>query len=221
MHKGDCSRCGAAWETTAFNGPSTNKRPPEGKYAVLQVSWKEAHLVCPACWDLSLSEGFDLTKLEDRKRWGAVDWDSPERVAAQEEAKEERASKIAELEDVIRGIKVMTFTPSRPFEVIGPVFGVGSSEAADEMKFVSEMLGVVGIRLGAQGSPPEAFQSVVSSLSVSCAELGGEAVVGASFEHRISLASGSGITGALGRGPKHQAVEIWGYGTAVKWTTEK
>ena len=58
--------------------------------------------------------------------WAAIDWDSPERVAAQEEAKEERASKIAELEDVIRGIKVMTFTPSRPFEVIGPVFGVGS-----------------------------------------------------------------------------------------------
>ena len=90
-------------------------------------------------------------------------------------------------------ILISTGDIREPYEILDAIFAVdGSTES-----FFSEL------------NPDEAFEDVKQQLRERCHRLGGHAVINCHFEYRNALADGF-----LG---KKQALEIFGYGTAIRF----
>lgn len=92
-------------------------------------------------------------------------------------------------------IPVSTGNITRDYEVIDSIFALDSHKE--------------GFFSGA-ANPGLAFDCVKEQLRKVCLELGGDAVISCQFEYRNALADG--IFG------KKQCIEIFAYGTAIKYT---
>lgn len=90
-------------------------------------------------------------------------------------------------------IKISTTDVEQDYEILDAVFALDSSTA----------------KIFSSANPGQAFDGVKKQLQEVCANLGGNAVVGCQFEYRNALADG--IFG------KKQSIEIFAYGTAVKF----
>lgn len=91
-------------------------------------------------------------------------------------------------------LPVTTGNISRNYEVIDAIFALDSHKE--------------GFFSGA-ANPGKAFDGVKGQLRQRCTELGGDAVICCQFEYRVALADG--VFG------KKQAIEIFAYGTAIKY----
>lgn len=90
-------------------------------------------------------------------------------------------------------IKISTTDIEQDYEILDAVFALDSSTA----------------KIFSSANPGAAFQGVNKQLREVCSSLGGDAVIGCQFEYRNALADG--IFG------KKQSIEIFAYGTAVKF----
>lgn len=90
-------------------------------------------------------------------------------------------------------IKVTTADIKQDYEILDAVFALDSSTS----------------KLFSPAHPGKAFEGVTKHLRDVCASMGGDAVIGCQFEYRNALADGF-----LG---KKQAIEIFAYGTAVRF----
>lgn len=97
-------------------------------------------------------------------------------------------------------IPITTGDLAVPYETIDAIFVVASHTYAD-------LFG------GAKGNPNLAFDGVKQGLRRLCYSRGGDAVVSCQFEYRV--AQSSGLLAA------NQVVEIFAYGTAVRFSTPK
>lgn len=93
-------------------------------------------------------------------------------------------------------IKVSTSGVSRPFEVVDVIFAFDSHKEGF---------------LEGGADPTRAFVKVVNRLRSICAELGGDAVINCQFDYRYAV-------GASMMGNAKQVVEIYAYGTAIRFT---
>jgi len=91
-------------------------------------------------------------------------------------------------------IPVSTGNINKDYEVIDAIFALDSHKE--------------GFFSGA-ANPEKAFDGVKEQLRKRCAELGGSAVISCQFEYRVALADG-----LLG---KKQSIEIFAYGTAIRF----
>ena len=87
-----------------------------------------------------------------------------------------------------------------PYEPIDAIFAIGSHTYAD-------LFG------GAKGDPNLAFDGVKRGLRRLCYSRGGDAVVSCQFEYRVAVSSG--LLAA------NQVVEIFAYGTAVRFSLRR
>lgn len=117
---------------------------------------------------------------------------------AQEQAKEKRVAteaEEAERNERFSKIKVSTSSVSQPFEVVDVVFAFDSHKEGF---------------LDGGADPTKAFVKVVNRLRSICADLGGDAVINCQFDYRYAV--GSSLVGNA-----KQVIEIYAYGTAVKF----
>ena len=91
-------------------------------------------------------------------------------------------------------VPISTGNITKAYEIIDCIFALDSHKE--------------GFFSGA-ANPGKAFDGVKSQLRQRCSELGGDAVISCQFEYRNALADG--VFG------KKQAIEIFAYGTAVKY----
>jgi hypothetical protein len=117
---------------------------------------------------------------------------------AQEQAKEKRA--LSDAEEAARNerfskIKVSTSSINQQYEVVDIIFAFDSHKEG----FLEN---------GAD--PTKAFVKVVNRLRSICADLGGDAVINCQFDYRYAV--GSSLVGNA-----KQVIEIYAYGTAVKY----
>jgi hypothetical protein len=126
------------------------------------------------------------------------------RVKAKEKSKHEDEQRLVaeekrdEQESELAGTKVILSTgePGRPYQVIDVVFAI---DTADPNAFTRR----AGVDPGA------AFNKVKMQLRHQCTTRGGDAVIQCRFSHRVA----EGPSYSSGK----QAVEIFAYGTAVKF----
>jgi len=90
-------------------------------------------------------------------------------------------------------IKISTTDIEQDYEILDAIFALDSSTA----------------KIFSNANPGVAFDGVKKQLQDACTSLGGNAVIGCQFEYRNALADG--LFGAK------QAIEIFAYGTAVKF----
>lgn len=103
----------------------------------------------------------------------------------------------AEVADIPNNlIKVSTSGVSRPFEVVDVIFAFDSHKEGF---------------LESGADPTRAFVKVVNRLRSICAELGGDAVINCQFDYRYAV-------GESMMGNAKQVVEIYAYGTAIRFT---
>ena len=117
---------------------------------------------------------------------------------AQEQAKEKRAiteADKAERNERFANIKVSTSSINQNFEVVDIIFAFDSHKEGF---------------LEAGADPTKAFVKVVNRLRSICVDLGGDAVINCQFDYRYAV--GSSLVGNA-----KQVVEIYAYGTAVKF----
>lgn len=117
---------------------------------------------------------------------------------AQEQAKEKRVAteaEEAERNDRFSKIKVSTSSVSQQFEVVDVIFAFDSHKEGF---------------LDNGADPTKAFVKVVNRLRSICADLGGDAVINCQFDYRYAV--GSSLVGNA-----KQVIEIYAYGTAVKF----
>tara|TARA_B110000285_G_C14968619_1_gene535389 strand:+ start:92 stop:484 length:393 start_codon:yes stop_codon:yes gene_type:complete len=100
-----------------------------------------------------------------------------------------------DLEKKISTIKVTTGDIKKNYEIECVVFNIGAS---------SGMLGFIG------PSPDAAFRNAEAQLKIQAANLNCNAVIHTQFEHRITVSKG-----VIGN---NQGIEVFAYGTAVKFT---
>lgn len=117
---------------------------------------------------------------------------------AQDQAKEKKA--LSDAEDAARNerfarIKVSTSSINQQYEVVDIIFAFDSHKEG----FLEN---------GAD--PTKAFVKVVNRLRSICADLGGDAVINCQFDYRYAV--GSSLVGNA-----KQVIEIYAYGTAVKY----
>jgi Putative heavy-metal-binding len=117
---------------------------------------------------------------------------------AQEQAKEKKA--LTDAENAARNerfskIKVSTSSINQQYEVVDIIFAFDSHKEG----FLEN---------GAD--PTKAFVKVVNRLRSICADLGGDAVINCQFDYRYAV--GSSLVGNA-----KQVIEIYAYGTAVKY----
>lgn len=91
-------------------------------------------------------------------------------------------------------ISISTGNISRDYEVLDSIFALDSHKAG----FFSGNI-----------DPGKAFDGVKKQLKDKCKSLGGDAVISCQFEYRNALADG--VFG------KKQAIEIFAYGTAIRY----
>ena len=101
-----------------------------------------------------------------------------------------------ELQKKISKIKVTTGDIKKNYEIETVVFNIGSSDG---------MLSFIG------PSPDSAFRNAEAQLKIQAANLNCDAVIHAQFEHRITVSKGA-------FGP-NQGIEVFAYGTAVKFNS--
>jgi|UniRef100_UPI0040472B22 predicted nuclease with TOPRIM domain len=117
---------------------------------------------------------------------------------AQEQQKEKRVQSEADRtawNGRFEKIKVSTSSINQQFEVVDVVFAFDSHKEG----FLEN---------GAD--PTKAFLKVVNRLRSICADLGGDAVINCQFDYRYAV--GSSLVGNA-----KQVIEIYAYGTAVKY----
>lgn len=90
-------------------------------------------------------------------------------------------------------VYISTSDSARDYEVLDAIFALDSHKDG----FFSNI------------DPNKAFEGVKKQLSDKCAKLGGDAVISCQFEYRMAV--GAGLLG------KKQVIEIFAYGTAVKF----
>jgi hypothetical protein len=128
-------------------------------------------------------------------------------------------SKIAAAEEskrlVIRRVRsrveILTGIPNCDYDIIGPVFAVGTSgtDADAAAAAMRAMLGKVGYKTGTvQANPAVGFNAVLDQLDQQCRLLDGDGVVGVHFQLRMALSMGVGTV---------QTPEIWAFGTVIKY----
>jgi len=91
-------------------------------------------------------------------------------------------------------LPITTGNISKNYEIIDAIFALDSHKA--------------GFFTGA-ADPGKAFDGVKGQLRERCSQMGGDAIISCQFEYRNALADG--VFG------KKQAIEIFAYGTAVKY----
>jgi hypothetical protein len=106
----------------------------------------------------------------------------------------QREAAALEEAEAVRRIIISTGDLRESYDVIDAIFAVDASVAA----------WVSGV------DPSKAFDGAKNQLRSMCRQLGGDAVVNCLFQYRSALADG----GFFG---KKQALEIFAYGTAVKF----
>lgn len=119
-----------------------------------------------------------------------------------------KVNQLRELEIKLQSIMISTGDIRRDYEGIGVLFALDS---ADEGILGAMMQYAFNGSLGAD--PGKAFDKVIKQLQYQCYNRGGNAVINCQFQHRVSNSRGIGGTG-IG---VTQAVEIFAYGTAVKF----
>jgi uncharacterized protein YbjQ (UPF0145 family) len=115
-----------------------------------------------------------------------------QKVAA-EEAAEETAN--AEWDAKYNAVVITTGDLKRPYEVMDTVFAMDSSEAG----FFSS------------ANPTAAFQALNGQLRSVAASAGADAIIACQFEYRNAYVDGT-------FGGTNQVIELFAYGTAVKYT---
>jgi hypothetical protein len=120
----------------------------------------------------------------------------------QDQSKEKLVAK--KTEEAVRNerfskIKVSTSSVTQPFEIVDIIFAFDSHKEG----FLEN---------GAD--PTKAFVKVVNRLRSICADLGGDAVINCQFDYRYAV--GSSLVGNA-----KQVIEIYAYGTAVKYIQPK
>lgn len=167
-----------------------------------------ASSLCEICIEFAQQKGFDITKLEERKRLSSAFKTDDFKRYRQQRVSSFKTDQAAKAERV-KVIKVLTYVPAGSFEAIAPVMAVGTAHTAIGDQITNKLFGQNGGFMTGSPDPDKAFEEAVTVLRQKCAELDGDAVIGCTFEHRICL----GKLPILGHS---QAVEIWAYGTAAK-----
>ena len=111
--------------------------------------------------------------------------------------KDAKADKERQLKERLATIKVTTGDIKKDYEIESLVFNIGASSGS---------LGFIG------PSPDKAFRDAEAQLKIQAAKLNCDAVIHTQFEHRITVDKGL-IT-------DNQGVEVFAYGTAVRFINE-
>lgn len=94
-----------------------------------------------------------------------------------------------------KNVIICTGDLNKPYEIIDTIFAMDSNTAKG---------------WGSQADPGKAFKGVKDELEKQCKKLGGNAVINCQFEYRNALE-------AKLIGKDNQVIEIFAYGTAVKY----
>jgi len=113
-----------------------------------------------------------------------------------QQKKDEQAAKERELKEKLDRVKVTTGDVKREYDIVQVVFNIGASSAGS-FGFIA-------------ASPEKAFRSAEAQLKYQAMQLGCDAVIHTQFEHRVTV--DKGVVGT------NQGLEVFAYGTAVKFT---